>query len=105
MRQFTLLLLSFLLNNWLFSQPPQSNVSTPKGSAVTAYIAPELSPSERAYWDNYWSSPNRTYLEYFNDGYSSSGRFNCHGYAWNMSEEGPARWIGYYTTTDEDIYD
>ncbi|MBS1574998.1 MAG: T9SS type A sorting domain-containing protein [Bacteroidetes bacterium] len=82
----------------------QSNVSTPKGSSVTAYITSELSASERAYWDNYFSSPNRTYIQYFNDGYSSSGRFNCHGYAWNMVEGEPVRWIGYYVTTDEDIY-
>jgi hypothetical protein len=71
---------------------------------VTAYIPSEMSPSERLYWDNYWSSPNRNYIQYFNDGYSSSFRFNCHGYAWNMSEGGPVRWIGYYVTTDDDVY-
>lgn len=105
MRQSILSLLFFLLTNMLYSQlPPQGNVSTPKGSPVTAYITPEMSNAERAYWDANYSSPNRNYIYYFNDGYSSSFRFNCHGYAWNMSEGGPVRWIGFEYTTDEDIY-
>jgi hypothetical protein len=106
MRQLLLiLLLTFSLGNAIYSQmPPQGNVSTPKGSAVTAYITPEMSSADRAYWDTQYASTNRRYIEYFNDGYSSSFKFNCHGYAWNMIEGGPARWIGYSYTTDEDIY-
>jgi hypothetical protein len=81
----------------------QSNLSTPKGSPVTAYIVPEMSNSERGYWDSYWSLPNRTQIITSNN-YSSSQTFNCHGYAWSIVEGGPTRWIGYYYTTDEDIY-
>lgn len=44
-------------------------------------------------------------MYYFGDPYSSTRRFNCHGYAWNMVEGGPIRWIGYYPyNTDEHIY-
>jgi hypothetical protein len=96
-------MLGLLLYVLSYSQT-QSNVSTPKGSAVTAFITSEMSPTERQYWDNYWRTSSRTYIQYFSDGYSSSNRFNCHGYAWNMTEGGPVRWIGFYVTTDEDVY-
>jgi hypothetical protein len=103
MKKLGIITLILLLYNFAISQT-QSNLSTPKGSTVTAYITSEISPNERQYWDDYWRKTGRTYLQYFNDGYSSSGRFNCHGYAWNMSESGPVRWIGYYVATDENIY-
>ena len=82
----------------------QSNVTTPKGSTVTAYITPEISSYLRAYYDSHYYTSNRSFIGYFSDGYSSSGRFNCHGYAWHMVEGGSPRWIGAYATTDEDIY-
>ncbi len=87
------------------SQPPQADVTTPKGNPVTAYITPEISNTLRAYYDASIATSSRTLLYYFGDAYSSSGRFNCHGYAWNMIEGGPVRWIGYYQyNTDEHIY-
>lgn len=82
----------------------QSNVTTPKNSAVVAFITPEDNASTRAAYDANYATANRILINYFNDGYSSSGRFNCHGYAWHMIEGGSPRWIGYYVTTDEDIY-
>jgi hypothetical protein len=88
--------------NFCFAQT-QSNLSTPKGSPVTAYIVPEMSDADRSYWDTYWSSTSRTEIITSNN-YSSSQTFNCHGYAWSIAEGGPTRWIGYYYTTDEDIY-
>ncbi len=103
MKKLLISISAFIFSNFAFSQT-QSNVYTPKGSSITAYITPELSQSERQYWDDYWRKNGRNYIQYFNDGYSSSGRFNCHGYAWNMYEGGPDRWIGYYVSTDEDIY-
>jgi hypothetical protein len=33
-----------------------------------------------------------------------SYKYNCHGYAWNVSEGGNKVWIGRYTITAEDIY-
>jgi len=99
----------FLFSNRLFAQT-QSNVNTPIGNPVTAYITPEMSDADRKAWDKYyeWAYPNATQLDTYGNR-SSSGRFNCHGYAWYMmSNEGSGlndpRWIGYYYTTDEDIY-
>ena len=103
MRKLLFITLALLLYALSYSQT-QSNVSTPKGNSVTAYIVPEMTDTERQYYDNQYSALNRTLLYYFNDNRSSSKRFNCHGYAWNMSEGGPVRWIGYYVTTDEDVY-
>jgi hypothetical protein len=94
----------FLLISQAVDSQKQSNLNTPKGSAVNAWVISEMSASERAYWDNYYASPNRAQLSYFNDGYSSSGRFNCHGYAWSMAENGAVRWIGVNANTHEDIY-
>jgi hypothetical protein len=31
-------------------------------------------------------------------------RYNCHGYAWNVSEGGDQVWIGFSTQTAEDVY-
>jgi hypothetical protein len=92
----------------LFAQQ-RADVKTPKGSNVIAYKPDEMSSSDRAYYDNYFSTtyPNATQITTY-DYYSSSNRFNCHGYAWYMIESGSGlsdpRWIGYYYTTDEDIY-
>lgn len=78
-------------------------LSTPKGSLVEAYTLPELSNGERANLDGQYSSPNR--VQYIITGnYSSSGKFNCHGYAWSIAEAGPIRWIGYYSSSEENIY-
>lgn len=96
-------LLFLLISHVTYSQT-QSNITTPNGSSVTAWIFSEMNASDRSYWDSYFSSPNRTQFSYYNDGYSSSHRFNCHGYAWSISENGPVRWIGAYVTTEEDIY-
>lgn len=104
MRMLIFLLNAFLLNSiTIYAQTPVTEY-TPKGSTVNAYITPEMSTSDRSYWDAYWASSGRTYLYYFGGSYSSSNRFNCHGYAWHMVEGGQPRWIGYTTTTDEDIY-
>ena len=60
----------------------QSNVSTPKGSSVLAYITEESSEATRASWDSYYAIhyPDAEQIETY-DGYSSTRRFNCHGYA------------------------
>lgn len=87
-----------------FAQDTRSDVFTPKGSNVQAWIRTENTNSWRSYYDSYFATANRTYVYYFGGSYSSSRRFNCHGYAWHMSEGGNPRWIGYTQTSDEDIY-
>ena len=70
-----------------------------------------MSNSDKAYWDSYYASayPSAIQLKTtFNPVYSSSRLYNCHGFAWYMSESEygitDPRWIGYSQTTDEDIY-
>jgi hypothetical protein len=87
----------------------RSDVSTPKGSLVEAWIMDESSLSVRQANDTYYSGayPNAQKMITFNS-LSSTRRFNCHGYAWYMSELATPlnspKWIGYSTTTAEDIY-
>jgi hypothetical protein len=81
------------------------DVKTPKGSPVTAWDMVE----NTNYWRNHYDITNaatgRTYLYYFGGSYSSTRKFNCHGYAWHIAESGQPRWIGYYAyNTDEHIY-
>jgi hypothetical protein len=100
---------AFIVLGWCFiiqesySQTP-ANVSTPKSSSVTAYITSENTNYWRGYYDAFYATNGRYYLYQFSDGFSSSMRFNCHGFAWHMDEGGSPRWIGYYVSTDEDIY-
>lgn len=87
----------------------RADVTTPKGSQVEAWIMDEVSLPVRMSSDANFSSiyPNAQLLTTY-DNVSSTRRFNCHGYAWYMTElSNPLtspRWIGYYATTDEDIY-
>ncbi len=73
----------------------RSDVCTPKGNSVIAYITTENLDNMRAYYDNYYANayPNAEQIITY-DGYSSTRRFNCHGYAWHISDGGSARWIG-----------
>ncbi len=83
-----------------FSQT-QTTVFTPNGSAVSdTYIIPEFSSSQITAANNYVETnyPNATRLT------DASATYNCHGYAWHISEGGNNVWIGYYTVTAEDIY-
>lgn len=101
---YTLCLLLATSITTSFAQDTRSDVLTPKGSNAQAWITAENSNYWRNYYDNIYATANRTYVYYFGGSYSSSRRFNCHGYAWHMSEGGSPRWIGYSQTSDEDIY-
>ncbi|MCP4220592.1 MAG: hypothetical protein GY765_38550 [bacterium] len=78
-----------------------AEIYTPNGSVVSgACVLNELSPLEleqitNSYQDTY---PNATVLK------PASQTYNCHGYAWHVSEGGGNIWIGCTTTTAEDIY-
>lgn len=104
----TLFLLNIVFLNFYYSySQTQSNVATPKLNPVTAYITPEDQSGTRAYYDWWYGTqlyPQNTMITTY-DNYSSTGRFNCHGYAWYLegSFSNP-RWIGYYYQTDEDVY-
>ena len=89
----TLSPLSFLGDKKIF-------VYTPMGSPVPAYIMQESPIEIRASHDaNYTRKYPDAQKIITYDGYSSTRRFNCHGYAWHRVENGndPSAdvWIGY----------
>jgi len=103
----------FISNSISQAQDTQSNVRTPKGSPVVAWIMEEASEENRAYFDNYFASTyqDAKQLPTYGSDYSSTRKFNCHGYAWHMTDiDGNQsltnpRWIGYSQgNTDEAIY-
>lgn len=83
-----------------FAFPVPITVKTPFGSNVPAWKMSELSASQRAFYDEDLSRqfPNAIKLQTY-DGYSSTRRFNCHGYAWHRVEHQNSPnedcWIGY----------
>ena len=113
---FLIIFISFTIN--IYSQDSRNDVKTPNYSNVVAYDMYESSDVTRAYFDNYYMNAyqNADTINTYkakddpNKYYSSTRRFNCHGYAWYMtSNEGSGladpRWIGYYPgNTDEHIY-
>jgi hypothetical protein len=76
-------------------------IYTPKGSTVPdTYILSEYSTAQIAAINNsaLINYPNATIIS------NASATYNCHGYALYVSEGGANVWIGYSTTTAEDIY-
>jgi len=74
----------------------QENIYTPKGHLVVAYYIPDEYPdSLRDVFDNAYSLeyPNADLIITYG-GYSTTKKFNCHGYAWHVSEGGDYVWIG-----------
>jgi hypothetical protein len=58
---------------------------------VNTYYTPEMSQADIEYYDNLYTS---AYTEAILIS-SSSNTYNCHGYAWYVSEGGENVWIGY----------
>jgi hypothetical protein len=87
----------------------QAIVKTPKGSTVNAFTISEISENERVYFDDYYHKtyPGAILIDTYN-GHSSTRKFNCHGYAWFMTESGNGLkkpvWIGLNNNSDDDIY-
>jgi hypothetical protein len=77
----------------LFSQ------TTPRCTSVASYVVTpaELTPLQIAQINSYYATnyPNATILA------SSTFSYNCHSYAWNMTEGGPTVWIN---TPGDDLY-
>jgi hypothetical protein len=84
---------------WTGGHP--TTIYTPKGTSVpAAYILDEMGAEEIVYFDNVYRNAyqNAIFIS------SSSSTYNCHGYAWYMSEGGSNVFIGLGTDTAEDIY-
>lgn len=101
--------LFLLLSVYVFADY-RADVQTPNGSNVVAYVTTESTAATRVYFDSHFANayPNAQQIDTY-AGYSSSRTFNCHGYAWYMSEfQVPLshpRWIGYSAgNIDEHVY-
>ena len=66
-------------------------VYTLYGTPVEGLIRSELSPNEISLTDSYYQNtfPNAVFLS------SSSTTYNCHSYAWNMTDGGQTCWINH----------
>jgi hypothetical protein len=78
-----------------------ATIQTPRGSVVPAtWFLDEMSQAD-IYAGNAWVAENYPLATFISD---ASRTYNCHGYAWHVSEGGAKVWIGAGTTTAEDIY-
>ncbi len=75
------------LNSICYSQSQATIVKTPIGTPITLEIMTEIDTTLKSYLDSLRREqfPNVLLIETY-DGYSSTNLFNCHGYAWYMSE-------------------
>jgi hypothetical protein len=73
------------------------DIYTPNGSPVITFLMCESSNSVRDYWDKKiakdWPGARQIKIS-ANAPYSSTRKYNCHGYAWLKVEQGIDRWIG-----------
>ncbi|UOQ71339.1 hypothetical protein [Hymenobacter cellulosilyticus] len=74
-----------------------TTIYTPKGTAVSAYILEEWSPQQIEQGNAYVATnyPNAQPLT------SSSNRYNCHAYAWYLSEAPGSPWYWLDTPSDD----
>lgn len=77
------------------------NIYTPNGTLVgDSKKLDEMHYTWREYYDDYYAAayPNAIQIKLWWDDYSSSRRYNCHGYAWHMIGDNAINdpvWIGY----------
>ena len=95
----------FIINTGTLLGQTQVTRYTPVGSPVTAYNQiPEMSYQDKVDWSVEVSTnyPQATEL----NPHSATTSYNCHAYAWHISQQGDIVWIGYYSgqEDDEDIY-
>jgi hypothetical protein len=101
-----LLIAIFLIisNSISYSQcedTPNTSITTPRGTTVPdTYNTCEYDQPTIDWLNSYFATyyPNAEQLA------SASRTYNCHAYAWHMSEGGGPVWIGYNTYTAEDVY-
>jgi hypothetical protein len=85
----------------IFAQTPKYLV-TPHGRQILdTYTCTEYDTTSRRGLDDSYKSihPNAEMLYLWGEIYSSSGRYNCHGYAWHMFGDNAINdpvWLGYY---------
>ncbi len=103
-----LLLVTFWGGNPNCFAQTATTIYTPKSTPLTAYTSmPYMSNDDKDYWAAWvaYYYPNATEVSYR----SATNNYNCHGYAWHVSEGGSQVWIGLSgydpnPFTVEDIY-
>ena len=100
-----ILLIHALIRPGQIAAQTQTTIYTPKSQSVTAYyLIPEMGYQDKLDWSDEVALvyPQATEL----NPPSATTSYNCHGYAWHVSEGGSIRWIGYYYGQEdhEDIY-
>jgi hypothetical protein len=77
---------------------------TPMGSSIESWINCEEDLGFRLYLDQSYARgyPNTIQISTY-DGCSSTRRFNCHGYAWIMVEQGIDRWVRFDEVMDREM--
>jgi len=101
------LIVNFVCLHFSFGQygVEMFDIFTPMGSSVRTWLMEEIDNDSRKYWDD---ADSTTYLNaekiIVYNGFSTTMKFNCHGYAWLRTEGGPDRWIGWEGPTEENIY-
>jgi hypothetical protein len=75
------------------SAQTSTTIYTPKGTSLTAWIVPEyMSDQDKLDWSDYYAYwyPQATEI----NPPSATTTYNCHGYAWHISEGGSLVWMG-----------
>jgi hypothetical protein len=98
------LIISFMALHFSFGQCAgcvvMYDIQTPNGSIVETFLCSESHSSAREVLDNYYKLKFSEAIQIPTyDGYSSTSKFNCHGYAWLRVDRGIYRWIspGFYS--------
>lgn len=88
--------------NQLKAQTPIT-LTTPRGTNFTAYVTPEIyTYTDKINWGTAFRAAYPAATEQGTA--TTTSTYNCHSYAWNKSEGGPTCWIGYYSSSEEDVY-
>jgi hypothetical protein len=102
----TICLISYWFNSTIAQTYTQvTNVKTPNNSTVQDVYS--LTSADQSFNAQQIAALAESYAANYNGAIlleAPSYQYNCHAYAWHVSEGGNKVWIGRYTTTAEDIY-
>lgn len=95
MKRTIIFILTTMLSVWVSYADTKATIYTKGGKAIEVIICPEMSASQVKEYNDYYRAkfPNATLLA------DASARYNCHSYAWNLSDGGDlVCWINKVTS-------
>lgn len=100
MKKFIYILLIQLISVGIYAQ-----AYTPFGTSIDGFILPEASSPDLALWE----SQGANWVKAHGNGQviktsNATQTYNCHSFAWNMSEGGNTMWINLYNYQNEVSY-